>query len=80
MSPTMEDHARWEEIERLFAAALEQPRAARARWISVNVDDVDTLGDHLHATAHGCIDIEVSAPVEEGIRRDVQNPHDEHTR
>lgn len=35
----MEDHARWDEIERLFAAALEQPRAARARWISVNVDD-----------------------------------------
>jgi tRNA A-37 threonylcarbamoyl transferase component Bud32 len=39
MPPPLDDRARWAEIERLFAAAIEQPRGARAPWIAATVRD-----------------------------------------
>lgn len=36
---TLNDRDRWAEVERYFAAAIEQPRGERAQWLEANVGD-----------------------------------------
>lgn len=61
----MDDPARWEEIERLFAEAVEQPPEVRHRWISANVTDetaraeLDAMLD-AHERVTGILDRRIS--------------------
>ena len=45
--------------------------------LAAHVDHVGTLGDHGEAVGDGRVEGVVEAAVGEGVRRDVEDPHDE---
>ena len=67
-----DEQARWAEVERLFAAAIDQPSAERARWLMANVHDEDMRAEltamlAAHERVTGFLD-RTPAPIEEDIR------------
>ena len=59
-----------------FFLGVDGPGARPGRF-SAHVDDVGSLGGHRLAVGHGSPRVEKPAPIAEGVRRDVEDPHDE---